>query len=69
MLCKRDVILNKGLKVVPMRHHIINSLLSKTQVITRVTLQLVTESSEQTVPAGDKDDDDYIKEVQGSFYS
>lgn len=65
VLCKRDVILNKGFKVVSVGHHVINSLLSKMQVIPRVTLQLVTESSEQTVPAGDKDDD-YLKEVQVS---
>ena len=51
VICEGDVVLHKGLKVLPMGLHVLDRLLAQVNVSPGVALQLVPQSSEQTVPA------------------
>ena len=50
MLCEGYFILHKRLKVLPVVTHVLDRLLSQTQVTSRVPFQLVPKGTEQAVP-------------------
>lgn len=49
VLSEWHIILNERFKVLPVRRHVLNSLLAQTQVTSWVSLQLIRQSSEQAV--------------------
>lgn len=53
MLCEWHVIFNEGFEVLSVRHHVLYRLLPQTQMTSRMSLQLISKSPEQTVPAGE----------------
>lgn len=46
---KGNVVLHKGLKVLPLLHHVVHRLLSVPQMVPRVSFQLVPKGSEQAI--------------------
>lgn len=49
MLLKRNVIFHEGLKIFTLPYHVVNGLLSVLEMVPRMTLQLITQSSEQAI--------------------
>lgn len=52
VLCEGNIVLYKGLKVLPVSLHVLYSLLTHPQVSPGVAFQLIPQSSEQAVPEG-----------------
>lgn len=49
MLLKRNVVFHEGLKIFALPYHVVNGLLSVLEMVPRMTLQLITQSSEQAI--------------------
>ena len=54
VLLKGNVVLHKGLKVLPLLHHVVHRLLPVPEVVPRVSFQLVPKGSEQAIAAETK---------------
>lgn len=49
MLLKGNVVFHEGLKILPLPYHVVHGLLAVLQMVPRVALQLVAQSSEQAI--------------------
>lgn len=49
MLLKRNIIFHEGLEIFTLPYHVVNRLLSVSEMVPGVTLQLISQSSEQAI--------------------